>query len=316
MNKPILLLLFLFSCAGAYAQNEKEQAKVDSEYYYMLTDKMLATSRESARFIRLYTKADSGMLKVEEFYLNDKPKLVAKTYRKELDFQSGIQGSCIEYYESGNRKSTKNYNKGTLVGEAVTYYRNGNLFSTVAYKTDGIYLKSCQDSTGKKLAENGNGTWLKFNADMDPAMFLEGPVVDGKENGIWKKHTGKATVNVVYKDGVLVSGDASLNVNQEFGPVEVPPNFPGGMDKFNAFVKKTLKYPRDARENNIQGRVTLTFVVESDGSMSGLTIVKGVSTSIDKEAIRIMMASPAWEPGKQYGKPVRIQYSLPIDFTL
>lgn len=316
MNKPILLLLFLFSCTGAFAQNEKEQIKVDSEYYYMLTDKMLAGSRESARFIRLYTKADSGMLKVEEFYLNDKPKLVAKTYRKELDFQSGIQGYCMEYYENGTRKSIKNYNKGTLVGEAVIYYRNGNLFSTVDYRTDGVYLKNCQDSTGKKLAENGNGTWLKFSADMDPALFLEGPVVNGKENGVWKKHMGKAIVDVVYKDGVLVSGDPSLNVNQQFAPVEVAPTFPGGMDKFFAFVKKTLKYPRDAREDNIQGRVILTFVVESDGTISGLTIVRGVSPSIDKEAIRIMMASPVWEPGKQYGKPVRVQYSLPIDFVL
>jgi TonB family protein len=316
MNKPILLLLFLFSCTGAFAQNVKEQAKVDSEYYYMLTDRILASSAKTAKFIRLYTNVDSGMLKVEEFYLNDKPKLVVKTSRKELDFQSGMQGYCMEYYENGHRKSIKNYNKGVLVGEAVEYYPNGGLFSIIDYKADGIYyLKSCQDSTGKTLAENGNGVWLKFNADMDPTAFLKGPVVNGKEDGEWKRHVVDTVYSIVYKQGEIVSGKEFLKDNV-FEKVEVLPSFPGGYTELNKYLSRNVQYPKGARDNNVQGRVIVSFMVEKDGTLTNVKLVRGIGSGCDEESVRVMSISPKWNPGLNHGKPVRVQYSMPVAFAL
>ncbi|MET3978417.1 TonB family protein [Mucilaginibacter sp. UYP25] len=101
-----------------------------------------------------------------------------------------------------------------------------------------------------------------------------------------------------------------------FTAVEQSPNFPGGDGAFGKWLSQNVKYPKDARDKNIQGRVILTFIVEKDGSLTGVKILRGVSDDIDKESLRVMGNSPAWKPGIQNGRVVRVAYSLPINFTL
>ncbi|MBB6130310.1 M56 family metallopeptidase [Mucilaginibacter lappiensis] len=98
--------------------------------------------------------------------------------------------------------------------------------------------------------------------------------------------------------------------------VEKVPEFPGGLEKFGLFLGKAIKYPKADRDNGTQGRVIVTFVVEKDGALSGLKVTRGVSKTIDAEAIRVLKASPKWTPGIEGGKKVRVQYSVPISFTL
>ncbi|MBB6108168.1 outer membrane transport energization protein TonB [Mucilaginibacter lappiensis] len=98
--------------------------------------------------------------------------------------------------------------------------------------------------------------------------------------------------------------------------VEKVPEFPGGLEKFGLFLGKGIKYPKVDRDNGTQGRVIVTFVVEKDGALSGLKVTRGVSKTIDAEAIRVLKASPKWTPGIEGGKKVRVQYSVPISFTL
>lgn len=108
---------------------------------------------------------------------------------------------------------------------------------------------------------------------------------------------------------------------EEYTPfvvVEEMPSFgPGGIDEFrNNYVQKNLKYPDVAAENGIQGRVYINFVVEPDGRVTNVKVVRGVDPSLDKEAVRVVAASPRWKPGKQRGKPVRVQFTIPIIFVL
>ncbi len=100
--------------------------------------------------------------------------------------------------------------------------------------------------------------------------------------------------------------------------VEEMPTFGGGdINEFRInYVQKNLKYPDVAAENGIQGRVIISFVVEKNGSVSNVKVVRGVDESLDKEAVRVVKASPKWKPGKQLGKPVRVQYTIPIIFVL
>ncbi|MEO3403845.1 TonB family protein [Mucilaginibacter sp. CAU 1740] len=104
--------------------------------------------------------------------------------------------------------------------------------------------------------------------------------------------------------------------NQIFTSVEQVPEFAGGLEKFGAYLSKNIRYPAVARENNVQGRVICTFVVERDGSLTDIKVVRGIGSGCDEEAIRVLKNSPKWKPGIQNGRPVRVQYSVPISFTL
>jgi protein TonB len=99
--------------------------------------------------------------------------------------------------------------------------------------------------------------------------------------------------------------------------VEDMPSFQGkGQEGFREWIAKNLRYPEIAAENGISGRVFVQFVVEPDGSVSKVQVVRGVDPALDKEAMRVVSASPKWSPGKQRGKPVRVAYTFPIVFVL
>ena len=103
---------------------------------------------------------------------------------------------------------------------------------------------------------------------------------------------------------------------QVFFIVEDMPEFPGGELALRQFIANTVKYPVIAQENGIQGRVYVTFVVDADGSVSNPKIARGVDPSLDKEALRVVSLLPKWKPGMQRGKPVRVSYTVPINFQL
>ncbi|MFC0516636.1 TonB family protein [Mucilaginibacter angelicae] len=101
-----------------------------------------------------------------------------------------------------------------------------------------------------------------------------------------------------------------------FTSVEHMPEFAGGVEAFSKFLWANVKYPKIAREKNIQGRVISVFIVEKDGTLSDIKIVKGIGYGCDDEALRVLKLSPAWNPGTQNGRPVRVKYAVPISFTL
>ena len=104
--------------------------------------------------------------------------------------------------------------------------------------------------------------------------------------------------------------------NKVFDVVEQQPQFPGGMGALNQWLGSNIKYPAMAAENGIEGRVIVQFVVERDGSVSGVHVVRGVDPSLDKEATRVVSAMPKWIPGKQNGSAVRVKYTVPVTFRL
>ena len=101
-----------------------------------------------------------------------------------------------------------------------------------------------------------------------------------------------------------------------FVVVEQQPEFPGGMSALMKFLGDNIKYPVIAQENGIQGRVITTFVVERDGSITDINVVRGQDPSLDKEAVRVIKTMPRWKPGQQRGKPVRVRFTLPVQFRL
>ena len=101
-----------------------------------------------------------------------------------------------------------------------------------------------------------------------------------------------------------------------FDVVEQMPSFPGGPSALMQYLSSNIKYPVVAEENGVQGRVVCTFVVERDGSITDVRVVKSVDPSLDKEAVRVVKSMPKWIPGKQNGSAVRVKYTVPVTFKL
>lgn len=104
--------------------------------------------------------------------------------------------------------------------------------------------------------------------------------------------------------------------NKVFEVVEQMPSFPGGPQALQQWLHDNVKYPVVAQENGVQGRVVVSFVVEKDGSITDVNVMKSVDPSLDKEAARVVKAMPKWIPGKQNGSAVRVKYMVPVSFRL
>lgn len=125
---------------------------------------------------------------------------------------------------------------------------------------------------------------------------------------------------------VAIRNDIAVNTNESeekkevankvFDVVEQMPSFPGGNDALMKFLQENVKYPVVAQENGVQGRVVVSFVVEKDGSITDVKVVRSVDPSLDKEATRVVKSMPRWIPGKQNGAAVRVKYNVPVSFRL
>ena len=195
--------------------------------------------------------------------------------------------------------------------------------------------------------------WMAFEhksydkREIDPSLLNREVVIDEEMVEITKQEEQKpqpvevpkqTTQLEIVQDDVEVE-DIEINaevdqqeVIEEYVPVEVEeeevqeqeifqiveemPSYPGGEQKLMEFVAKNIKYPQIARETGIQGRVFVGFVVEPDGSVSNVKVLRGIGGGCDEEAMRVVKSMPKWKPGKQRGKAVRVSYMLPVNFKL
>jgi protein TonB len=114
----------------------------------------------------------------------------------------------------------------------------------------------------------------------------------------------------------VIVEEEEVEEEEIFIVVEEQPSFPGGDRERIRFLAENIEYPQLARESGIQGTVYVTFVVEKDGSVTDVRVMRGIGGGCDEEAVRVVKMMPQWKPGKQRGKPVRVQFNMPIRFTL
>lgn len=314
---PILLFSCLLSFAAIAQQPKKGAAKHDSVAYYMSDHSLMAGDQGSANFLRLIIKKGSGVYEIQDYYRDGTPRLVATSFSGEMNFEEGIHGLYTEYYRNGKKRVVRNYYKGKLTGEDSTYYYNGQLYSVVTHSKTGDYLKTCLDTTGKALAANGNGVWVECS-EFSLLETYTGPVVNGKKDGTWVQRFAVDTVvyKTEYKNGVELPGPKRKKEDWVFQVADQQPSFSGSDTGFSQYLATNIRYPQYAREQHITGRVILTFVVEKNGSLSELRVLRSPDESLSNEAMRVMKASPAWKPGILNGQPVRVQFSVPIGFAL
>ena len=196
--------------------------------------------------------------------------------------------------------------------KGVVVDKDGKAVEGAEFFVDGDYKLPQGQSyvTGK----NGN---FSFKAFKNAKMIV-----------IWKKD-GKmmgvpATVNKENNSNMKIVMDREWQNPPVDDPdypvyevVETMPEYPdGGMSGMMQFLSKNIRYPVNAQKNGTQGRVTVHFVVNADGSLSNIGIIRGVDPELDGEAVRVISAMPKWKPGTQGGKPVRVKYTVPVMFRL
>ena len=104
--------------------------------------------------------------------------------------------------------------------------------------------------------------------------------------------------------------------NEVYEELDEDPQYPGGLEALYQFLAENIQYPSKAKENNIMGQVIVTFVVEKDGSISNIKVLRDIGGGCGAEVVRVVGMMPRWIPGKLMGKPVRTQFNLPVQFNL
>lgn len=150
--------------------------------------------------------------------------------------------------------------------------------------------------------------------DNNTKVFAESKTDLIKPDSVGKPALAKTAIHEVRVTG-YVSNDTA-NTNPVFTDVEVLPSFPGGLEAFGKFLAQNLRYPDQAKADKIQGRVLCSFIVEKDGSLSNIKVLRGIGSGCDEEAVRVLAISPKWKPGLQNGKIVRVSYTIPVLFQL
>jgi TonB family protein len=319
MIRPVLIaamcLVFFLSAS----------AQSDTATYYLRKSGDIVGSKDSADFYMLiypsHIASDNGLSIVKEFYLNGKIKSSGFSYTKHIYTSKvyiKLEGLYAAWFTNGNKMFVKHYTDGTQDGDETAYYPNGNFYYSETLSAGKTRYNECRDSTGKVLAANGNGKWITFTDGDFGNSKIEGQIANSRQDGEWrgKIHDTLEFVSM-FKNGEKkweyhIDTDGQI----AYWMVETLPTFPGGPSGFGQFLGQNIVYPILARQNNTQGRVIITFVLDADGKPTDIKVVRGIGSGCDEEAVRVLKLSPLWTPGLVDNKPVRVQYSVPISFSL
>jgi len=323
----ILAILLLFAATAGFSQ-------IRQNVYFLKNNGRQVAVRDSADFIRIIREPDSGSVnyQINEYFANGNPKLTGHTSALT---SVKLEGQCVTFHKNGNKSAVLNYSKGQLIGPQFHYYANGKLQEERNYPektTDKAALIEYQyalmnyaDSAGNYSVKDGSGTYKltkKTIIKKKPNTWIsEGEIKNGIKQGIWKTSANNDSIRLVenFDQGKFISGTATF-ANGEVSTYTEPdrlPEFKGGTTAFMRFLSTTLRYPSVAQQQRVQGRVMVTFNVDKDGTVSDIkTIGKVPSTELGDEAVRVIGNSPKWIPGRQYGRIVKVAYTVPIVFTL
>ena len=210
----------------------------------------------------------------------------------------------IEWADMQDRYKTKARDLSHL---NLTVYGNAQLYKKILEAENGpVELQNI----GKQLdAAIKNLKWKKIKFEIPPTAVRE-----PEDNQL----LGASELRGAPDDSELLKTVSSPAENQEeiVNFPEVMPEFPGGTDALMSFLTQNIRYPEQARELGIQGKVICKFVVEPNGEVTNISVLRGVHPSCDQEAVRVLKKMPAWKPGMQKGRNVRVSYTLPIVFKL
>ena len=214
------------------------------------------------------------------------------------------------------------------IGWFEIYDDNGlpmNLTDTIIYNEDGSYVKfESTEAPDPITGETRNKiTTTCYNADGSPNENISFHLSAMEKHGDTTLYSVDPFTLSTSKFNlkILTTEDNPVQIMEKdpdtvYQIVEKMPQYRGGEEAMMKYVADNIKYPQEAKDKNISGRVFVSFVIEKDGSVNEVKVLRGIGGGCDEEAVRVIKAMPKWKPGMQKGKPVRVNYQIPINFKL
>ncbi|HEX8376663.1 MAG TPA: energy transducer TonB [Pedobacter sp.] len=321
-------LITFLSVLANFCYSQKAQ-----NIYYFKGNEIPVKTKEEAEYIRVIQEPDSGsvLYNLLEFYSDNTKKTLGTVSKFEPKLV--YEGQVVTFYNNGKKRDIGNYKNGDQLGDRFEYYKNGHLKKRGTYeKLDKQILLPGElkptiakyklwdyfDSTGVQLVKDGNGIY-KSNKN-DSEIIEEGAYKDGVKDGQWTGEYPKysASFDERYENGKLVFGKAKLADGSitEYTSEEVMPQFKGGIQKFYSYVQRAFRYPVYFQQRGVTGMVVISFVVQTDGTLSEVKVIRDLGHGTGEEAMRVVRSSPKWTPGLQHGIPVKVFYTLPLSLNL
>jgi len=238
---------------------------------------------------------------------------------KECTYKGPCRGTCphceaeVRYLENALADRLRLGRAATVAGLALSLAACGSNPATqpadsVASRNGTRPMAPEDTDTARHLSKTSPTAWQEDTAQLEIStlgLILIDDKVDEMEN----------TCRADSINNEILLGEETGEVGI-FTVPEIEPEFPGGIEAMYKFLASNIRYPQLARENNISGKVYVTFVVETDGSLSNFRLLRDIGGGCGSEAIRVVKTMPKWKPGMQKGEPVRVQFNLPVKFSL
>lgn len=296
-------------------------AQIGSKIFYNKKWEQIPAG-DTAAYYRIYTpRADQ--IDIRDYYINEVLQMSGQ-----ITLNDSLKTGLYKYYDKNGRLSSEMpYVKGKRQGKYRDYYPNGKLFYEVSYNENF--------QTGYRMGYDTLGA-LKFKEQYldDPEQVRNIIAADtnwqrhperdchGLQNGksYYYHPNGRLASEELYENGKFLSAnffDPSGKVvyyNHEANSTAARPVFKGD---YATYLSRAVQYPKEARKKKIEGRVIISFVVDQEGSVIQLSVVKSVHPLLDAEAIRVLEStSGLWEPAREHNLPVKVYFTSPINFRL
>lgn len=311
--RSLLLIVSLALSIQAHAQDlfvrithydSTDQLTVDEKdaYYYQVDSVVGTISRRNA----FYTKG--GQLRFSE-ETGDASEERQRTY----------------FYQTGELMAKGSYISGGPSGNFIMYYANGKPLAELKFSSreknsvepQEYSIINYWNSDGVKVINAGNGSgYLDFPVLKDMLYPGEGTVVNGHKHGKWKGNERGGVFEDEYRNGIEVGGVYKKDGKEyRYERVDYPAQYKDGMYAFYKFVGNTMKYPPNARRNDVQGKVFVEFIINEGGKVTNVKVVKGIP-ELNAEAVRAVSGAPGWNPPLHRGIPRKILMVMPITFKI
>lgn len=292
-----------------YAINYKHN-KDEIDGIYVINSGTISQKHKLVDFWILVDNNEEGAQK-HPIYKGENTLLTINNHYETLIRTGNSEAKALESTVSDiENKFTIKHNDNTIIEYHYTIFKSNDIMTT-----------SYTDANGKEQTM----TWVSQRSQpkqetVQPITEQTAKIPEVVEENIEAKNTEIETVinqREIEENEIDFISEELVNEEPIFETVEHQPEFPGGMSALMKYIRDNIQYPRISRENNSQGKVIVKFVVNTDGSIQDVDIVKSSNDiHLDREAIRLIKSMPKWNPGTQRGKAVRVRHNLPVSFRL
>lgn len=310
MKRNLILFFLIFISFSGFSQNSNDKTiYLDSDWH--------ETNEAEWVYYRIIKDyfLEMDIYKIFDYYKDGTLQMSGFSKTKDL---TARDGEFVYYYKNGNKQKISNYLNSKLIGDEYQWYDNGSKRMEGEYVNNDnnilsqLKVRKYWNENGEQMVVDGNGIYEEIFKD----YYAKGLLKDGFKHAVWegKDNNLNITFRENYIDGKFISGEKIDNDGgkDSYFSIETPPKPKKDMKDFYEFIAKNFKITSKSIRYGIKGKIILNFIIEKDGKITDVKIVKGLGYGLDEEAIRVVSSYENWIPGKQRCRAVRVLYLLPI----